>query len=240
MALQKEVIIREEEIEREILQVLGEVITIFQKYSVDVRIVGSIARVLALEEPISSLNDYVRDIDIIIISGEDDSIQQAMIEANQIVKNCPYLSYLDPVFENKIIQQENEWLIRYKDITLNVAPEVFDTYYLHYRDLEIPSFHPVTLFHLITLGGSMRPKDWRQLIIYARKLKASGIQWNESLYRPFHSLSKLREKDYPKDSFIGSVRWIYLSLPKETQDLLSPFIRFGSSIYKLTLGWTEN
>lgn len=219
---------------------LRKIFSEFAQAGIQVCLVGSMGRAASLDQPLENLHTFglMKDIDLFIFPHAHQDIESILSRVVDIAS--PFS--IDVHFARKITFDETSAEIHYKDIALAVDPIVFEVKSGDLYGVEVPTFDPLTLFHLTSLYGPMRPNDWKVLLKFLRSIRASAFETLPDFYfQPFHQLAKERYMRYPLDNFLGSVRWHYhRRVSFENRQKLNSMITPVRSVVEAHLGWIES
>ncbi len=101
----------------------------------------------------------------------------------------------------------------FRDIRMPILSDLFEVRENHLDGIRIETISAATLFHMFSVcGGTLRPKDWEQLLLLGRYLrKVPDIKFNEDDYQNFHTFLDLRANRYSLDIALLSRTQILLS-----------------------------
>ena len=202
---------------------LYEVFSFFEKKGVDARLTGSLGRTASLRVNLQDLNAETGklDIDLLILDSRGNDHTDIIKEAKRTVAPI----HLEEVFNGQITLNDSTASIRYKDLTVVVDPTVFSKHQGQIFGIDVPTLDPNTLFHLTSLYGVLRPKDFYDLRKFARYFNKANVL-EERLFLPFHELNKARQNKYKLNQYVGQLRWCYLNeVPEPARELLSPITK---------------
>ncbi|MBN1502679.1 hypothetical protein JW930_03980 [Candidatus Woesearchaeota archaeon] len=204
-------------------QRLDELVRYYEETGIDYIIYGAHGRnaVLGLEQdPHSSLGHI--DIDVMVFSNPN----QVPIKPEKWDLMYPNIEVHGPLKEIISVEQ-GKMLLRYRDITVEISPEVFEAYPVEYFGVTINTLRPETLLCIPYLYGR-RPKDRKQ-IRQLEKLIGKGFRQltsEEEQYKPFMVLDEERKKRYPFDLVVKFLRDLYhIVVPYRARVFLSPLVQ---------------
>ncbi|MFZ5376896.1 MAG: hypothetical protein ACOZAN_04510 [Patescibacteria group bacterium] len=169
------------------------------------------------------VNGEFKDIDVVVLTdAEPNFLNKIMDEAKILARPLS----LDEHFRGqiKLYGKGSGSLaaISYKNICLPISREVFNMETARLAGVEVPTFSAATLFYIWLISGYPRPKDWRQLKAYRRVIRDKSLATSDEIYKPFLTLYRAQKKLYPKDQFLGDLRWAYhTKIPEQIRRVFS-------------------
>jgi hypothetical protein len=201
---------------------LKQLIALYERAGVDLRIVGSIGRAASIGVPVTNFRDEygkLRDVDFVVVSPADPSLLDQLLD-EAVRRTWPIQA--EEHFKGQIIIGTDSAVIRYKKLTREIDPSVFARFDGHLMGVTIPTFHPQTLLYLTGLSGFMRPKDFYNMTQFARDIENIPTRLPDTLFEPFNDLSREREQTYRIDELMGRLRWFYhTNVPVPVRNSLS-------------------
>lgn len=219
---------------------LGCIFNLYRAQGIDLRLVGSYGRYVSLNYAPLSLfgKTELRDIDVMTLGNVNMDTRAALFEQSRAIA---YPFKFDEHYVGKVVEKEEGIFIRYKDIELEVSPQIFDRRNGQLFEESFPTFDPNTLFHLFALYGPLRLHDWQNSFEFQRKIRGREDVLPESLFEPFHRLNNIRREKYPNDTLVGNLRWYYAKLvPYDKMPMLNCVVQPARGVVKKFLGWAEN
>jgi hypothetical protein len=207
---------------------IATVIDVFNSHGLDARLAGSYGRAASinaeLPSPYKGYSSTLRDIDLMIvhhdrITSSLDNVQQ---EAQATISS---LGSIDILREDSLFSDGNSAEIKFRDITVEVDPEVLAIQERKINDVSIPTFDPMTHFHLSGVHGNMRSKDFRNLVAFGRAIRQLPTLPDET-FEPFHDLYRQIESTYPLERPIFVLtEWYREYIPYELRKKLVPVMK---------------
>lgn len=229
------------ELEKALADRIENIFGLYQNHGITICLIGSLGRAASISENPNKLTSEkgLRDIDILVPKRLGNEILYRNLEIQAQKLASPF--WLEELLIGKIIESSDETSIRYKNIKIPVDPTIFEPKESFLFGTRVTTLDPNTLFHLTLLYGSFRPKDLKQLLPFARKLKNRKDILPEELFRPFHALSMARREAYPKEKYIGKLKWVYhKNVPYEMRRRLNFVMRPARKVIKKIVGWEED
>lgn len=213
-----------------------------RELSLDVRLAGSLGRRLALGEEITSIRNkdgLLTDIDLVIIGPNSNDIIEKFI--NEIQRDSPFR--IDELLRtrNRIIYRpDTGYAIGINNSYQRVKRGVLEPFICFLQGIEVKTFYPATLFHMSAFIGHLRPKDFRNLREFLRKIREKGISYNEADYEPFHNLYKIRYTEHPiRERILGAIVWYEGLLPMPLRRRVDALCRPLKVLRNLNIGGNE-
>lgn len=224
----------EKTVENKIGKTISEVVALFTNAGVEIRIVGSLGIAAVLGASVYELiKKNTRDLDLIVIDpAVDEHVSQLLEKAALLVADNPYIAGVDQVFVHRIIQDQANTYLAYKDIRVAVDSSVIAKNNVHIGEYEIPSFYPEVMVRLLALGGPLRRKDWQKARYLFKSLREIEQVVPTSKLLPFREVTRLRREQYPRDTILGTARWQYSRfMTPERRKYIFHLERFMQSIF---------
>lgn len=192
---------------------------LYQRTSVDVRLVGSWGRAAVFGTPLPpTLGDYggYRDVDATILSTSELKRKNTVRESQRLTLPVVFEEH----FSSQIRSNADVWSIRYRDLYYEVNPDIFKTNPVNIFNVTINSFDPKTLLYLNYLYGPTRPRDtvvWNYFHPIAKRISLLP----DSFFDPFVQMDHDRKINYPREAHLARLRWEYhLRLPLRARKIL--------------------
>lgn len=214
------------EAEQQVASNIRTVIAVFSQEGHDIRFAGSLGRAAAIKkDPISVLKDdsaKLRDLDVMVVQKqfEDDGLAPVRGLAQERTQG----QFIDLLRPNGIIYDSNRATLRYRDVKQEVDPQTLIPHEGQIFGEEVPTFDPMTLFHMSLIHGYFRPKDIRNLLKYGRELRDISTFPNDA-FDQYHDFYQIINDTYPFDRRIANLRRVYNSVvPQEVRSVLTPVL----------------
>lgn len=209
---------------------IRDITSFYQSQGIDARIIGSLGRQAVLPQENFSFykpTGEARDIDILLLVNDRDIPSSIVANAQLIAKH--------DIAHNCFFQRDGKLFIRYRDIFIEVNPKITQLRMGVLADSPIPTVDPNLLFHLSALYLSMRPKDRKNLIQFAKQLKGNRNHLPNEIFEPFHTIIDLKQQKYPLDAVVAIIRYVYQEdTPMPIQNILRPVLKPIHDIYMST------
>lgn len=188
-------------------------------------LVGGLARDAVLKNNTFSIN-LERDVDVIIrgkVKGHKEHIEG--------------LLPIDTAY-NYIVHIDGEKVtLKRGGIEVAVDSRAFDTRMISFGGVECPSFPVLTLFHLYSLRGQLRPKDFVSALQLGRFLRNNTDPAHpERIYNGFHIFSKRSKSAKSYAAKLETIGRLYHRAGLSEELLRKPWLRsIIDHIYELAL-----
>jgi len=206
---------------------LEKVFGVFQDYGLDARLVGSLGRSASISvdppdvDSSDRINNGIKDIDIMFMSGDRARINQALQAAKDVSAPCR----VDEHFEGIVSIGQEGILLRHKSISVPVNPQVLEKREGHILGVTVPTFNPRTIFHLTEFNG-LTPKMFRNHHAFLKLIKSREDLLPEEMFEPFHAVYDEQRKHYPRELTIRKIRNFYhRHVPENLRIFVSPVVR---------------
>ena len=169
---------------QEILQEVGIFLRKLNEEGINYFLVGSLARRAHMGALEKSEAPITPEIDL-IVPDPSDRKKLEKIEAPQKIK----LDLMPSDFVQRY--ESGNYSLNFGNLKIPVDKSVFEKEIVEIGGTEIPTLKPEALLHTYELTGkNFRPKDWANAIDFARWMRSKKIEYDHSLYLPFHEFNK--------------------------------------------------
>lgn len=218
--------VNEDEARRRVVSNVSQLHDSLVVHGYDTRLAGSYGRAASISDgsrsAYSDEGENLRDIDITFVRSSN--VPVPLKEVEKYANGNVIDQKVDVLCPNSFISDGNNASISYRDIELPVAPDVLRTFKGDLYGYDIPTFDPMTHFHLTLMFGYVRKKDFFNLLDFGRKMRGT-THLPDDLFEPFHQLSEMSIKRYPGARRIREMQTVYRAVfPQSVRKTLLPVV----------------